>query len=523
MARRIRNTDDQTIAFLDLGTHSLRLLVVRIAANQSYQILTQQKEPVRLGEGVFTTQRLRPEAMERAVAVSRTFVEMARSLGATEVTAVATAATREARNREAFIARFQAGVGIPLRVIPPLEEARLVYLGVSSGAHIQQRRALFMDVGGGSTELCVGDQREYAFLDSLPLGAIRVTAAFLAGHSGPVPPARFAEIREYVRTLAVRVVQRVREHPFEIAFGSAGTIETLAQVAARVVRKREPRRPLTLTAADLVIVTRHLCGLSLAERAAVPGLNPERADIIIAGSAILGVLMEELGIRRIIASDRGLLAGLLMDYLQRFVYPPEVAGMSVRARSVMQLGRHFDFDERHATQVATLAGQLFDSASAAGLHPLGDAERELLTCAGHLHDIGMFLSITDHHAHSYYFIRHANLLGFTEQEVALIAALVYYHRQAPRPRQEAFAALDPATREVVRVLSTFLRLAEALDRSHAGLVQQARIVPDGAGAFRLILTAPSGCALELVSAQNHAGGFHETFGQTLAVEGGVGE
>src|SRR5262249_18994594 len=162
---------EHIVGFIDLGTNSVRLLLVRINANHSYTVLNEQKETVRLGEGEFRRSTLQPEAMRRAGLVCARFAEIARSRGAAQVLAVATSATREAENRASFLRHLRRIAGIDVRVISGKEEARLIYLGVSSGANIGGRQALFLDVGGGSTEVIIGDQQQYRFLDSLKLGA----------------------------------------------------------------------------------------------------------------------------------------------------------------------------------------------------------------------------------------------------------------------------------------------------------------------------------------------------------------
>jgi len=197
----------------------------------------------------------------------------------------------------------------------------------------------------------------------------------------------------------------------------------------------------------------------------------------------------------------------------------------VRARSVLRLANLCSVDTRHASHVAYLALELFDSARAAGLHALGAWERELLGYAGQLHDIGAFLSYTNHHAHSYYLIHHADLLGFDQLELQIMATAAFFHRRTfPRKRHPEFAALDVRAQSIVRVLCVLLRIAESLDRSHAGLVEHARFVAAGriaAGrkSVTLRLYAPRGCQLELWGVQHHVDAVEKAFGRKMAVEG----
>ena len=267
-----------------------------------------------------------------------------------------------------------------MRVISGHEEARLTYLGIVSAVYLADKQAAFIDIGGGSTELIAGDQQQYHFLGSLNLGAVRLsTLFFLPGETGPVAPERYALIQRYVRSTSVRTVQQMRRHPFQIAFGSSGTVENLTDIAARVLHNRVRQRDDTLTAADLKRVVELLCKCSLEERRKVPGINPERADIIIAGAAILDTLVQDLKIKEMrVISERGLREGLLVDYLSRGEHAELFSGISVRERSVLQLGRACGFDEAHARHIAELSLEIFDSAKKAGFHALDPRYRELL-------------------------------------------------------------------------------------------------------------------------------------------------
>lgn len=510
------------VAFLDLGTNSVRLLVVRIAPNHAYTVLTQQKETVRLGEGEFGAHHLQPAAIARAVLVCRRFAEVARAHGAVELVAVATAAAREAHNQAELLAALRAEARVDARVISGVEEARLIYLGVSSGAHLAGNTAAFIDIGGGSTELVIGDQHAYHELDSLRLGAIRLAAMFTAGETGPIGAKRYAAMQEYVRNTAIRAVQRARAYPLTLAFGSSGTIENLAAVAARVLHKRAPGRHETLTRADLAAVVALLRAQPLEERRKTPGLTPERADIIVPGAAILDTLMSELGLRALHVSARGLRDGLLQDYLHRHHAAPALAGLSVRMRGVVRLGQLCNIDAVHAAQVTRLALELFDSAREAGLHALGAWERELLEGAAYLHDVGAFLSYHDHHEHSAYIIRHADLLGFDQLELGIMAATAHYHRRAfPRKRHPEFAVLDERGQQIVRALCVLLRIAESLDRSHARLVAHAAFVAQDAKRVRLLVQAPAECHLELWGVRHHRDAVERAFARKMTVE--IGE
>src|SRR5215467_13024354 len=498
---------------MDIGTNSIRLLLVRLHPNHSYTILTELKQIVRLGEGEFVSQHLQPAAIGRTVLVAKEFAELARANGADEIIAVATAATREADNQDAFVQRLQAEAQLDVRVVAGLEEARLIYLGVSHGVHLGDKQALFIDIGGGSTEVIIGDQHRHAYIGSLKLGAIRLTTHFLPEARGPVPLQTYDAIQRFVRHHAVRTLREMQGYRIDLAIGSSGTIRTVADVAARRFYKRPLQQDDVLTYAHLKQVVALLAALPLEERRKVPGLQPERADIILAGAAILDAFMQELQVSEIQVSERGLREGLLVDYLLKHEDTSLLAELSVRARSVRQLGRACHFDEAHAQTTARLALGLFDSARDAGLHRCGAWERELLEYTALLHHIGAFLTYTDYQAHTYYLIRNANLLGFDQKEIAIMATTALYQRKTlSRKKHPEFAALDSRSQQIVRVLSVFLRLAENLDRGHAGLVQQAQLHPVDARHVALRIHAPHDCQVEIWGIQKHAEAFEKVFG-----------
>lgn len=511
--------DARVGAFLDIGTNSVRLLLVRINANDSFTILSQQKEVVRLGEDEFIDGYLRPEAMRRAALVCRTLADMAHAYEADEIVAIATAATREARNQDEFLRLLREEAGLEVHTISGREEARLIYLGVASGIDLRERRALFLDIGGGSTELVLGSQQQPEFLDSMRLGAIRLTSLFFVpGEPGPVTADRYALIQRYVRNASIRTIQRLGEHGADLMIGSSGTIENLADIAARRFHGRDRAPSDTLTLEQLREVVQALCEMSLEERRSVPGINPDRADIIIAGSIILETLMTDLGMEEIRVSDRGLRQGLIVDYLAR-TRPGMLAGMSVRDASVLQLGRRCNFDEPHARTVARLALELFDEGEAVGLHDLGPQAREWLLHASMLHDVGAFLSYHNHHHHTYYVVRNSDLLGFDQNEIAAIAATARFHRKGfPRKKHPEYEVLGKRARRIVRPISILLRMAENLDRSHAGLVQHVRLDrPKGEEHILMSLVSDADCQLELWGVQGTRRVFERAFHRPLRV------
>lgn len=531
---------------MDIGTNSVRLAVVQVGDNHTWTTLASQKQVVRLGEGEFAAipkrgrkgdadsppSRLTEAAIERGALVCARFAEVARGYNPQEIIALATAAVREAENQDEFVQRVKEMAGLDVRVISGQEEARLIYLGVSSGVDIPAgAQALFMDIGGGSTELIVGDGHEHVFLDSMRIGAIRLSAEFIPDPKKPITPVVWAAMQKRVRSMLAPAARAIGRAGFAAMYASSGTAINIAEIAAHLSPTPFPTslRNHALTLADAQNVLRRLCALPLAQRRRVPGINPERADIIIGGGCILQTVMETVGAASLRISDRGLREGILIDRLRRGdslaplapALPQNAettATASARVRSIRQLMTATGVDESHAQHIVNLSLSLFDTWKTLGLHDYGRA-RELLEYAALLHDAGFFISHTDHQMHSYYLIRHSELLGFNNREVEIIASLALYHRKGlPRKKHPHFASLDPKTQRVIAVLSCALRLAEALDRSHLALVTHVTCdkltKPD-----RIILTllTTGDAQLEVWAAEAQAPAFLKTFGLPLEV------
>jgi exopolyphosphatase/guanosine-5'-triphosphate,3'-diphosphate pyrophosphatase len=509
------SVEGRIVAFLDIGTNSIRILIVRVFSNCTYTILSRQKETVRLGEGEFAADLILEEAMDRAIAVCRNFIELARSFATEEFVAVATSAAREARNRNIFLSRLRHEAGLDVRVVSGREEARLIYLGVVTSVHLGEQQAIFIDIGGGSTEVVVGSQHGSSLVESLPLGSIRLTNIFFPkGEEGTVSREQYRRIRNHIRERIEPVIPEFRGQRIDIAIGSSGTIINLAEIASKTFGGKRSAGELSQN--DLRKVIGQLCSLPLAERRKVPGINPDRADIIICGAAILDVLMDELSLTRIETTSRGLQDGLLADYLTRMADFPLIGRLTVRERSVLQLARSCGINEYHARTVTRLAQDLFRSGQAMGLHPYSDAEEELLLAATFLHDVGSFISYTNHHLHSFYLIRNSELVGFTDREILIMANLARYHRKKfPKKKVLGQLLLEKHDLDLLEVLAVFLRMAESLDRSHAGLVRHARFTSVVGAEAKLEITAVGECQLELSGLENEMDTFSRIFGKTL--------
>jgi exopolyphosphatase/guanosine-5'-triphosphate,3'-diphosphate pyrophosphatase len=466
-------------AAVDIGTNSMHLVVARIAEHGGFEILTTEKDMVRLGQGAGEMKELASDAIDRGVASLARLKEVAGSFGDVELVAVATSAVREATNKAEFIDRVSEEVGIEVEVITGFEEARLIHLGVLQALPVFERRLLVIDIGGGSTELCVAKRGKVIEARSMKLGAIRLTQRFFAdtdAGDGSIGSAAVDECRRYVRSALAPVAHDLAGHQPEVTVGCSGTISTLADMAL-AARGDRPRQlnGATFTADEAHGLADELASLTTKQRRDTPGLDARRADIIVAGAILFDEILSSFGVDEVTISEYALREGVLFDRFGR------AAGQELsdlRRTNLLRLAHQLDPDPAHAEHTAFLATALFDRT--AGLHELGGDARELLDAAAIVHNVGLSISHSSHHKHTYYVVRHSEqLTGFTEHEIEVIAVIARYHRKSrPRNKHAEFAALSSDDQRLVEILAGMLRIAIGLDRRHAASVRSVRALTD---------------------------------------------
>lgn len=477
------------LAAIDIGTNSVRLIVAEASLDGSYRVLDDEKELTRLGRGLHATGKLAPDAIEHTVAASARMVQIARGYGATDVRLVATAAAREAKNAHRLRTALESATGLPLTIIDGHEEAMLAYRSAAGAFDLSRSTALVIDIGGGSTELVLSAPApENGALDSsephagviesvrsLPLGAVRLTERF--GGPDRVGTRRFAELREHIREELRRHAGKALTPP-QIVVGTGGTLTTLGAMARH--RRLGPSADGLFSAVQGYLVERadlkHLLDytrkLPVSDRVKIPGLPPDRADIIVAGLAIIDGVLKHFGVNGVRVHSGGIRDGLLRSMVRAATGVQPSDPRPDPMRGVRRLAESCNFEAPHATHVTKLALSLFDQLVQAGIEPPKgvslDAEaRLLLEAAAYLHDIGYLINYAKHHKHSYHLIIHADLPGLTSRQIQVIACVARYHRSAePRPRHTGYAALPEPDRALVRVLAGILRFADGLDRTH---------------------------------------------------------
>ncbi len=511
------------IAAIDLGTNSLHMVVVRIDPQlPAFSIIAREKETVRLGDRHLATGELKPEIVKKAIAALARFQEVAKTINAETIIAVATSAVREAPNGKDFLHAIEAELGLNVDLISGQEEARRIYLGVLSGMEFHNQPHMIIDIGGGSTEIILGDSHEPRSLTSTKVGAVRLTSELIT--TDPISNAEFQYLQAYARGMLERSVEEVLAN-LDLGesvrlVGTAGTIETLAMIHAR---EKSGGIPSTLNGyqfslKDLRELVNRLRKLSNAERATIPGMSERRSEVILAGAVILQEAMTLLGLESVTVCERSLREGVIVDWMlsHGLIEDKLRYQSSVRERNVLKLANKYHINLEHSDRVAKFAQSLFDQMQGT-LHHWGADERQLLWAAAILHNCGHYISHSSHHKHSYYLIRNGELLGYTETEIEIIANLARYHRKSPpKKKHENYQSLlTKHQRQIVSQLSAILRLAVALDRRQIGAVSQVQC--EHYPQFRQVnlVIFPSqfddDCALELWSLDYKKGVFEEEF------------
>jgi exopolyphosphatase/guanosine-5'-triphosphate,3'-diphosphate pyrophosphatase len=457
------------IAAIDIGSNSFHMVIVE-SRSGGFHVIDREKEMVRLGERTLSRGRLSAASMRRGLDALREYKRLADMHGVDKLLVVATSAVREAANGEDFLERVGGEIGFYPQVVSGEEEARLIYLAALHSVNLEGRRTLVVDIGGGSVELAMGAGPQVEWAVSEKLGVLRMTERFV--HSDPLAARDERRLAGYVREYMEPHAARARDEGFDLVVGTSGTALALGAMATEAGTLPESLHHLTVPATALHSLRRRLVGTTLKGRRRLPLMDERRADIIVAGAIVLDEILDALKAKEIVLCEWALREGLLLDYLtghKRAVARAE-AYPDVRRRSVVALAERCHFHEAHARQVAALALGLFDATVAR--HRLQAPERSLLEYAALLHDIGRHISYPDRHRHTEYLVRNGGLRGFDPREIEIMALVGRYHRRGvPRKKNVAFATLARPDREAVRVMAGLLRLADALDRSHRGVVK----------------------------------------------------
>lgn len=500
---------DETIkGFMDIGTNSIHILVVKYYQNSLGTMIFQDKEITTLGRDLYRYGRIGRKAMEKCRLVTDKFTAMAYSMGADEVKGYATCAAREATNKAELIEALESD-GLDLRIIPGQEEARIIGLGVL-GADGPSERTLLIDIGGGSTEIVLAEGKENLYIDSLDIGSVRYSYGFHRDPADPMSEEDYDLLRRKTGMMSYRAVRSVKELGFTKAVGSSGTMESLAELCAA----RRDGDASYMTYDELKTLMAELRKMTIDQRYEVPKMNRERADIIIGGGAAAEELMDLFGVNRIEISRSGLKEGMQVDYL----IENGERHFDIKRSSVMSLAMRCLYDMLHAEEVHDKAMKLFDLMKEAGVHRMNSEQRELLSYACMLHDIGEFINYAKHNIHSYNIIANSAMLGFDDEELESMALMAkFHHRRFPDLRDKDLRGMRRKAAVTTQKCAMILKMADILDRHRNRPVKDIGVDVDK-GTMTLSLSSNEDIRMEVWSLEGAAPDFKKVFGLDLKIE-----
>jgi exopolyphosphatase/guanosine-5'-triphosphate,3'-diphosphate pyrophosphatase len=527
-----------TFAAIDIGSNSCRLKIARVTAHR-LKTLHEDREVTRLGSSVFQTGLVSPDAMALTLKALKRFQRAVQAHGVDQIRVVATAAMRDARNAQAFLTWAKAETGWTIEIISGLEEGRLIHRGVMMNEPGTSGRVILVDVGGGSCEITLSEHKRIKDTVSLPLGAVRLTQEFIP--TDPPSEEGLARMRQFIARELRRAHRRINPVSVPLVIATSGTAAALAeahtalgQTSAKVrtrtaaskleTKPGTKRKPAAQSVAGVTTqpevrkLAMKLRKLTMAQRAAVPGIGPKRAEIIVAGAFVYAELLEAFSLPGFRYSDLGLRDGILAQMLAEQDERATVHQQFEQERweSVLTTAKRYGVNLRQAEPVKEHAVQLFRNL--ASLHKLPEEYEDWLSAAAMLSDTGKFLNHQGHHRHTQYIISSSEIYGFTLAQRTTISAIArYLGKTRPLPGDRAMRNIPPADHADVEKAVVMLRLARALNQDRASDVLRvtARVYPK-----RVLLELQpgrTGAELELWSLRKEAAYFLEVFGRELFV------
>jgi exopolyphosphatase/guanosine-5'-triphosphate,3'-diphosphate pyrophosphatase len=501
-----------TFAAVDVGSNSVRLKIAKLFRGR-LETIHEDREVTRLGESVFRNGLLDPKAIAQTVKVLRRFHRAATSAGVDAVRVVATSAMRDTRNASSFIEWVRSTTGWRVEIISGLEEGRLIHLGVVANTRVATWPLLLMDLGGGSCELTISVDSQIRSMVSLPLGAVRLTEEFL--QNDPPKKKETERLRQFIAEEVSRLERRMRRWSPRLAIATSGTAAALAALG-ETFDKRSTRRADYVSTRGLDRIAEELAKRSLAQRRALQGLGPKRAEIIIAGATVYAELAERFALPGIQYSPLGLRDGLLVQMAADYDRHTSIGKRieTERHAGLAEAAEHYGADIVFAGHVRSLMLQLFRQMKS--LHRLPDDYVEWLTAAAMLHEIGAFINRNGRHRHAYYLIANSELYGYTSEQRRIIAAITrYMGKSKPSPQDRVLRVLPPIDRPLIPRAVVLLRLARALNLGRKGAVASIRARIKGSSVSLKLQTKRGGADLELWQVLKEKGYFREVFGRDL--------
>ncbi|MEP7134105.1 MAG: Ppx/GppA phosphatase family protein [Chloroflexota bacterium] len=498
------------IAAIDVGSNAMRMVVGEVDEAWRVNTLENIRLPVRLGQDVFSKGYLEQEIIQQTEEAFLRFKHVAENYGVQRLRAVATSAAREASNGDLLISRVLQASGIELEVISGEEEARLIHLAVVHALNLKNKRTLLIDIGGGSVEVTISNGQNIISTESYTMGTVRLLERL--GTQNDSKHVFGKLVREYAEAARYRIERDIGAEKIQVCAGTGGNVEEIGRLRQKLF-KGDSDHYVTLD--ELAELIERLNRLSVEERIRKLKLRPDRADVILPACIVLHMIASEAHVKQIAIPNVGLKDGILLDIAEDLSRSPRPQRREQAWESALHLGRKFQFDEKHACLTAKLAACLFEQSKP--LHELDNSHVLLLEVAALLHDIGHFINTVDHEKHGYYLLNVNRLIGLTVREQNIVANLIRYHRkQAPTTDDDSYKALPQKDRVVVNKLTALLRLADAMDVSHANPVTGLTLQKTKSG-WQIKLLGKSDLMLENWSLSKRKSLFEEVFGVNLEI------
>ncbi len=507
------------VAVLDIGATAVRMEVAEVNPAGTRRTLEALSLPVELGKDTFALGRLRSETIEECVRALRRFRDVLREYGiedSSSIRAVATSAVREAENREQFLDRVHLATGFRVECLEDVEISRIAYMAVRDV--LERMRTphpwnhLVIEVGGGSTELVLIQNDRVTFSETYRLGALRLRETLETRRESPFR-ARALLIRDIQRSL----LQMRRDLPERIPTTLIAMSGDARFAASQLSRQWNDRECVRLEARTFASFAERLFAMSADEIVRAYQLSYSEAEVVGVALLINAQIARMFGIRHIWVPKVHLRTGLELELATRSLWTSDFVRQV--ENSARLLAEKFRIEMRHAEHVAMLCDRLFEALRRE--HGLDSRYGFLLRIAALLHEAGLFVNSRNHHKHSMYLIQNSDLFGLTQDDILLVALIARYHRRSmPDPAHPYYGGLSRERKLAVQALAALMRIADALDRSHAQRVFVESIaVVDG----RCAITAAGvdDLTVERLALKEKSDLFEAIYGLTVTVERGA--
>src|SRR5215831_6189382 len=496
-------------AAVDIGSNSVRLSIAELRRGRLVP-LHQDREVTRLGEGVFRDGNLEPQAMAQTLKVLRRFHRAVQSYAVERTRVIGTSALRDSNSARLFEEWVKTVTGWTLEVISGLEEGRLIHLGVISSLRTPPSKMLLIDLGGGSCELTLSEKGHIKEIVTLPLGAVRLTQEFI--HHDPPSKPELKRLHDFIVQEAATASRKITRAAVRSVIATSGTAAALAGAAQSLRFTRSGGVSLAVTEK----LAKRLAKMTDRQRAAIKGINPKRAQIIVAGAAVYAHVLGACGLKGFRYSPLGLRDGILAQMSAEYDQHTRSHRQLEADRQdvLLNTSRRYGVDQENAEQVRTLALSLFDQTRR--VHGLSKDCREWIAAAAMLYEVGMYVNPVGLHRHAYYVISRSELYGFTPLQRKIIATVARFQGNSkPQLRDRLIKLLPAQVRSDVIKSTAILRVARALNQGRTSAVESVRVAAREGDVTLAVKTRRGGADLELWAAEKERAYFREVFGREL--------